>query len=251
MRYLIFCLLCGLGCSLYVVYRISDNRKEDHSKKFPFLKHWSKCAIFKHFAKTFHGHSIHVFADNIENSTYLCILNVIGANNITRTFETNSKSFLSAVHYSIKNFSPFDAVYLAEDDYLYTQNAPYIIEEGLSLADYATGYDHPGSYDLDITTTVLRSKSHHWKYTASTCMTFAAHVRTLIADIKVYTTFLSRIVPEDFKMFTTLRRLHNRTIVSSIPGVSTHGNTLSMSPFVDWAAEYNRTLKAYAGNPNS
>ena len=167
-----------------------------------------------------------------------------------RTYLSNSGAFLHAVNYAITHFNDSDKVYFAEDDYVYTKKAPIVIEEGLNIADYSSGYDHPDKYinhseggpnpyisgggEL---TRVLITSSSHWKYTISCCMTFATTVKTLKNDIDVYRKYCGQHIPNDFRMFVELIEGRKRKLVSAIPSVSTHGETAWLAKFVDWADE--------------
>jgi len=51
-----------------------------------------------------------------------------------------------SVEFAIRNFDENEKIYFSEDDYLYTREAPKIIEEGLTISDYSSGYDHPDKY---------------------------------------------------------------------------------------------------------
>ena len=153
-----------------------------------------------------------------------------------RTKLSNAGSFMYSVNFAINNFKDNDKVYFAEDDYVYTKDASNIIEEGLDIADYTTGYDHPDKYmnkneggpnpfisSGGEVTRVIISKNHHWKLTNSTCMTFSTHVSTLKKDLPIYVKYCSTTHPYDFDMWCDLIRNNKRKLISSIPGVSTHG----------------------------
>jgi hypothetical protein len=152
-----------------------------------------------------------------------------------------------SLQYAMDHFQDEDKIYFAEDDYIYTNNAPFIIEEGLNLAEYSSGYDHPDKYinhsegapNPFITeggelTRVLLSKSSHWKYTNSCCMTFATKVKTIKEDLPIFQKFCSGTHPDDFQLFCELILYRNRKLVSSIPVVSTHGEIAWLSKFTDW-----------------
>jgi len=156
---------------------------------------------------------------------------------------------MKTVDFAMERFLDNTLVYFAEDDYIYRQNAPEIIEEGLTVADYSTGYDHPDKYinhneggnpfieQGGELTRVLVSKNIHWKQTNSTCMTFATTLKTIKQDYAVFARGCSSNIPADFRIFCDLRQYQNRTLVSCIPAVSTHGETEWLAKFVDWDAE--------------
>jgi hypothetical protein len=92
-------------------------------------------------------------------------------------------------------------------------------------------------------TRLFRSKSVHWKITNSTTLTFATRVACLRADYKTYKKFCGGGRSKDFAMFTALRKRHlftkGRTLVSSVPSVSTHVHLpwISPNPEIDAASQ--------------
>jgi hypothetical protein len=160
-----------------------------------------------------------------------------------------------ALHYAIENFKDEDIVYFAEDDYIYTENAPKIISEGLQVGDYSSGYDHPDKYvnhsdggpnpyikDGGEITRVKITKNRHWKITNSCCMTFAVKLKTVKVDYNIIHKYCRSKAPHDFQMFLELQKINKRDVVSCIPAVSTHGEIAWLSPFIDWENEFNKTL---------
>ena len=228
-----------------ILYRISDCGYEKVKPHYVNNK-----TIFLHFLRVFSGHDIYVIADNLKDDTYEYICNHFPRERIFRTYLSNAGSFLYAADYAIKNFKVSDIVYFAEDDYIYKREAPRIIEEGLEIADYSSGYDHPDKYinhseggpnpfisEGGELTRVLITNSSNWKLTNSCCMTFATTVETILEDFDIYTKYFSAGIPQSFPMFRELIGEKKRKLVSSIPGVSTHGEWLSR--FVDWEKEVN------------
>ena len=232
-----------------VIYRISDG---GYNKIKP--DYVTKKGIFKHFINIFTGYDIYVVADNVCDETYNFILQYVNVSKVFRINLSNAGSFMYAVDFAINNFDDTQKIYFAEDDYVYTSNAAMIIEEGLEVGDYSSGYDHPDKYinhneggpnpyieEGGEITRVKLSKHSHWKITNSCCMTFATKVSTLKQDLKIYKIWCSGTHPNDFKMFLDLKRINNRNVVSCIPAVSTHGETKWLSPFIDWKSEFFKT----------
>ena len=230
-----------------VLYRISD---AGYIKEKP--NYVNPKSVFSHFINVFVNCDIYVIADNVSDETYDFICNNISKERVTRTTLSNAGAFMYAVDYAIQNFKDSDIVYFAEDDYIYRKNAPSIIEEGLTIADYSSGYDHPDKYidkkkggpnpyisEGGELTRVLITSNSHWKYTNSTCMTFAVKVKTIKEDLDIYRKHCSTNHPYDFEMFDELIKTRNRKLATSIPGVSTHGETMWLSKFVDWEMEFN------------
>lgn len=233
-----------------VIYRISDGGY--NKVKPPYV---TKRPVFLHFIKIFEGYDIYVVADNVSDDTYQFLCQYIDSSHIYRTKLSNAGSFMYSVELAINKFENEDKVYFAEDDYIYTKDAPKIIEEGLDVADYSSGYDHPDKYINHCDggpnpfiekggelTRVIITKSKHWKVTNSFCMTFAARVKILKEDLLIYKKHCSTTHPYDFQMCCDLYKLKGRRLVSCIPAVSTHGETEYLSKFIDWEQEFNSTL---------
>jgi len=228
-----------------VLYRISDGGNRTDKPYYVNGK-----TIFSHFLKVFHSQEIYVIADNISDDTYRFLCSKIKTDRIIRTKLSNAGALMFAIEYAIQNFQDSDAVYFAEDDYVYRMNAPEIIEEGLSLAQYSSGYDHPDKYinhneggpnphisEGGELTRVLISKSCHWKLTNSCCMTFATSVRILKEDLDIIRKHCQSSPPADYRMFQELINFRGRKLVSPLPSVSTHGENRWLAKFVDWEKE--------------
>ena len=139
-----------------------------------------------------------------------------------------------------------DVVYLVEDDYLHLKDARKILLEGIKMADYVSLYDHPDKYinahqggnpyieNGGEVTQVFKSDSCHWKLTNSTTMTFASTDDVIKRDKEILQKWTSGTYPEDFKMFIELRE-NDRSLITPLPGYSTHGETQWLSPFTDWS----------------
>ena len=109
-------------------------------------------------------------------------------------------------------------------------------------ADYVTLYDHPDKYINGINphvtdggeeTKVFLTDSCHWKFTNSTTMTFATTVKTLKDDIEIIRKWTLGTHPNDFEMFIELRN-KGKSLVSPLPGYSTHGETAFLTPLINW-----------------
>ena len=233
-----------------VLYRISDG---GHTVNKPYYVN-DKKQMFIHFITVFQNYDIYVFADNVSDETYNFLISIYDTSKIFRISLGNGKSFMHTLDFAIQHFKN-DKVYFAEDDYIYKKIAPQIIEEGLNISHYSSGYDHPDKYmnhseggpnpyiqEGGEITRVLVSNSIHWKLTNSCCMTFADHVNVLIEDYNIFNKHCpQKGVPNDFKIFCELIQNKNRKLVSCIPGVSTHGQNEYMSKFVDWNNEFTKT----------
>jgi predicted heme/steroid binding protein len=239
-----------------VLYRISEGG--NIKNKLGFVH--DKKQIFLHFIKIFKENNIYIFADNVSDELYTFILdnyNKYNDNNkIFRISLGNAKSFLHVTEFAINNFDENEKIYFAEDDYVYKIGANYIIEEGLNIADYSSGYDHPDKYvnhneggpnpfiqyggEL---TRVLLTNNSHWKKTNSFCMTFATRVKTIKEDYGILNYCCQGKDPGDFGFFCEVRNKKNRQLVSCIPSVSTHGEIEWLAKFVDWEKEFLRSFQ--------
>lgn len=232
-----------------VIYRISDG---GYNKIKP--TYVTKRGCFLHFIKIFKNFDMYIIADNVSEDTYSFLQQHIDSNKIIRTSLSNAGSFMFSVDFAIKNFKHDEKVYFAEDDYIYTQDAPKIIEEGLDIAQYSSGYDHPDKYinyneggnpfvkNGGELTRVILSKNRHWKITNSCCMTFATTVNIIKQDYHIFKKHCSTSHPYDFEIFCDLYKNKGRRLVSCIPAVSTHGEIKWLSKFIDWEKEFEKTL---------
>lgn len=232
-----------------VLYRISDG---GNIKNKPAFVH-DKKQMFMHFINTFKEHDIYVFADNVSNETYNFLISCYNPTKINRISLGNSKSFMFTLKYATEHFADNEKIYFAEDDYIYTKNAASIIEEGLDISDYSSGYDHPDKYINHSeggpnpfisgggeNTKVITSKNTHWKITNSCCMTFAASsVKLLKEDYDIFQSCCMGNIPNDFQLWCMLYKYKHRKLISCIPAVSTHGETEHLSKFIDWEKEFN------------
>ncbi len=159
------------------------------------------------------------------------------AQNVLRTtYKSGAYSFLAAVKLAVSADLPEDTpVYLCEDDYLHQPNARAVLLEGIQIADYVSGYDHPDKYmKHNIKPThVHLTKSTHWREAESTTMTFMTRLKTLREDLPIYEKYCNTGYPYDHEMFLELES-RGRTLITSIPGVSTHAEIAWLSPLIKW-----------------
>ena len=241
-------MLIFLFYKMKVLLRISNNgNKKD---KLPCVD--NKQTAFLHTLSIVNDpHELYVFADNVTDELYNFMVDNYDSSKIFRTHYGNAKSLIHVIDFAIEHFEDSDTIYILEDDYIHLPNALDVIEEGTSISNYSTGYDHPDKYINHSeggpnpfincggeTTRVVVTKSIHWKYTNSCCMTFATKLKTLKED---YDLFVG--IPADFQLFSTLRINKQRTIASCIPSVSTHGETDWLAKFIDWNSVYENSIK--------
>ena len=198
-------------------YRISDN-----SYKKPKLMGATKEVCLKNFLSVF-GTDVTVIADKCEESTKEMLHKYF--KKIVCTEQGNAGSLIRTIERAIEENDDSELIYFVEDDYLHLPKAKEVLEEGIARADYVTLYDHPdkytANYNLGEYSKVIKTKSSHWRYTVSTCMTFAAKVKTLIEDKEIWDKYTSETHPHDHHIFTDLGKKGRRLSVA-IPGVACH-----------------------------
>lgn len=167
----------------------------------------------------------------------------------------NSGSIRHAYDLAI-GLPPDDLVYFVEDDYVHVPESLSILDRAARAleADYLTLYDHPVRYadeyrfGLDLPTRhnrILVAADHHWRCQESTCMTFAAHARTLQADREIFLRYTALDVPEDRELFRRLQGLVGyergspfRVLLGPMPSLATHCHEPWLAPARDWRSIY-------------
>jgi hypothetical protein len=228
--------------NIKIIYRISD---VGYNKIKPDYIINENC--LRNAVQVFGKNNFHVIADNVSDSTKEMILKYVDVLQIVSVGH-GAGTFNLALDWALKQ-NDDDIIYFLENDYLHKPGSKNILIEGIELgANYVSLYDHPDKYipasrggnpqideDGGEYTKLFLSKSCHWKITNSTTMTFASTVKILREDEEVLRKWTNRgHYPDDYKMFLELRE-KNRTLVTSVPGYSTHGETAWLSPLTDWS----------------
>lgn len=189
-----------------------------------------------------------IIGDNLSNQTTSMIEKYVPSNIITHTqIGSGAGTFNYALNESLK-YNENDIVYFLENDYIHKQTSDKILLEGFEIGgNYVSLYDHPDKYIPSIRggnkfieddggelTKVYLSNSCHWKLTNSTTMTFASKVSTLKDDEDILRRWTNMgDYPRDFDMFMELRE-KGKSLLTPIPGYSTHGETSWLSPLTNW-----------------
>lgn len=187
-----------------------------------------------------------IICDNVDDRDLDIIKNTVSHDNVkTVSIGHGAGTFNVALDEALK-LNDVDIAYFLENDYIHRANSYEALVDGFYLgADYISLYDHPDKYMDGInpyvegggeTTKVFLGNVCHWKLTNSTTMTFAAKVKTLREDEKILRRWTSGNHPDDFKMFIELRE-SGRSLITPIPGYSTHGETNWLCPIIDWKKE--------------
>lgn len=234
---------------LIVVYRTSDMgrlKSKIYSDRWSFLDN-----IFEHFGTV----DIVCIADNVSDLS-LERLEKYPFKKVVRTYLSNSKSFFFSYELLLSAYGHYKWAYFLEDDYLHRGDSLKVLLEGLEIADYVTLYDHPDKYYHGVNPRVTKigaersyvflTRSSHWKTTNSTTMSFAARLRVLVKDRKYFELFtvgskygefiyprwfVDKGLPRDYRLWWSLRFFKGRILISSMHGLSTHGETDNLSPF--------------------
>lgn len=217
---------------LRVYYRISDK-----SYPKPKLPEIGKEDCLQNFLDVFQNEPTYFFfCDNCEPETTDMVKRLTFNLKRKKIFETthgNAGALKFAMEVAAHDKATADTLaYFVEDDYLHQSKAPKIIEQGLKIADYITLYDHPdkymeGYYGGGEWSQVKKTINSHWRYTASTCMTFAAKLSTIRQDESYWAEFISGDHPHDHKVFTEglVHRgcdLEDAKLAVCMPGVAFH-----------------------------
>lgn len=129
-----------------------------------------------------------------------------------------------------------DLVYFLENDYLHIEGwSDKIIElfSTYKLLHYISLYDHNDKYFAPIyenlVSKIFTTSTHHWRNTPSTCGSFIIIRELLELDYDIHTT-----VAGDHNKFIQLSKERNRSVITPIPGLSTHCMQGLLSPTINW-----------------
>lgn len=226
-----------------IFYRLSSKDAFVPKNK---LQHASKQFCLGNFINKFPLKDITILADNC-NPEVIDFLKSVGINYIESASKSPSESFITILK-MVCELPDDDIVYLVEDDYIHKDKAYDILLEGIDTgADYVTLYDHPDKYiDAEYggnpkisgggeVTRLMLTKSCHWKYTNSTCLTFACKAKTIKEDFGVWKwAVYDNPSIGSYQAFCELSLTKGRILISSVPGYSTHSEIAWLSPLTDW-----------------
>lgn len=231
------------------LYRISSN-----SYKKNRLPNATKQRCLINFLNEFPVEEITVYKDRCEPELEEFLQNysdVFGLNVVSIDGGSSAQSFRIVVDEALK-LPDNEVVYLIEDDYLHLPFSRRILLEGIELgASYVSGYDHKDKYipasqggnpliDVDggEFTKVYLSKSSHWKLTNSTTLSFLTKVETLREDYDIWKKWCfndpTQTYPNDYQCFRELIDIKGRSLITPIPGISTHSEIPWLSPLINW-----------------
>jgi hypothetical protein len=150
-----------------------------------------------------------------------------------------SLSFIETCKYILsQNFDDDTIIYFLEDDYIHRPEWDKVLIDGFTLpVQYVTLYDHGDKYQemyKNFMTKVLHTELSHWMPVPSTTNTFGTKFKTLKEDYLIHEKYSIGYEPSfDHGKFI---ELHNRgrSLISSIPGYSTHSHKDFLSPCINW-----------------
>ena len=128
-----------------------------------------------------------------------------------------------------------DIIYMVEDDYIHLEGWPVVLDDVFNHypnLKYASLYDHPDKYTeryKDLNTYLFLSTYSHWRFTPSTCGTFAGRISAFLEDEEIHKNNLG-----DHNKFVKLTE-KNRVFVSCVPSIATHCVEGYLAPYRDWA----------------
>ncbi len=230
-----------------IIYRISDT---GYNKIKPDYINNKNC--LSNAIKVFSPENYDwlIIADNISKNTESMILDLYPSINIMKvSIGHGAGTFNLALTEALK-YEDKEIVYFIENDYIHRENSDIILLEGFGIgSDYVSLYDHPDKYIDGANplvesggeiTRVMLSNSCHWKITNSTTMTFASKVKTLKEDESILRKWTEGSYPQDFQMFLELAS-KQKSLITPIPGYSTHGETNWLTPLINWNDICNNT----------
>jgi len=228
-----------------IIYRISD---AGYKKIKPSFINNENCLKNALFVFPLEKHDWSIIADNTSEQTNIMMEKYLPSESIYFTsIGSGAGTFNFALDKSLQ-LDENDIVYFLENDYIHKSNSDTVLLEVFDIGgDYVSLYDHPDKYipanrggnpfiedDGGELTKVYLSNSCHWKLTNSTTMTFASKVSTLKHDQEILRKWTNMgNYPRDFDMFMELRE-NGKSLVTPIPGYSTHGETAWLSPLTNW-----------------
>jgi hypothetical protein len=217
--------------NFHCIYRVCDQRPNT------YWNNYSKVECLNNFVDRFGKDNLTIIADNMRNPEEIKKMDCT----VITTNLGNSQTFVRALDLAIK-LPDDDYIYLVEDDYLHKKEAKKILLEGLRLGEFVSLYDHPDKYGTKSPnplvqhggelTRVLLGPSCHWKETNSTTMTFACKVKILKETKDTIKKYLDKTIPRDYDMWREITKKY--TLISSLPGYSTHCHEPWITPLFDW-----------------
>lgn len=155
---------------------------------------------------------------------------------------SETRSFRNMIQYVLS--LPLDdnsIIYFLEDDYMHVPGWCNVMREAfaMNISEYVTMYDHKDKYFLpmyrNLQSRILVTDSCHWRTVPSTTNTYAMRVGALKKHLEIHLQYsdVHTQVSRDHEKFLHLNSIGS-SLVSPIPGYSTHCETAYLSPVVKW-----------------
>ena len=204
---------------------------------------FSREGCFKNLLSTIDGYrdiTLTVMFDGVPSDDHF--INKYNCKKVLQEGGTDGHSFLNVVDYVKElDLDENDIVYFLEDDYMHVPGWVDVMREGFEslIVDYITLYDHKDKYFLPgyetLQSKIIATKSVHWRTTPSTTNTYACKFKTFLEHINIHRDYCDLVkgYTRDHDKFIKLWE-SGSNLISSIPGYSTHVETLYLSPVVDW-----------------
>lgn len=253
--------------NLVNIYRISDNSNKSKIK----ASYASKENCLRVFEREFGRDNLILLCDNVTDKTYEMVHKYVDRDNIYRTTNGNTNSFVfswNMAYELVLEYGEDYVFYFIEDDYIHRRGAKRVLIEAFEElnADYVSLYDHPDKYQttkdpryvhghgkIDKDENGIRkpgiiynvpspcnlyiSTSVHWRTACSTTMTWATTGKNILQDyqdmIKLHT---GKILPMGGDTFNMLKS-KGKQLITSIPAYSAHAEERWLPYFVDWESE--------------
>ena len=220
---------------IYIYYRHAVNNSPGRQR--PSWFNYENC--FKNFLNTIGGYSnvnLTLALDGDINQDF-----TKNYQDKFTLFQTNNGSSLQSwrdlLEY-VKNqpMEPEDLIYWVENDYLHLNGW---VDKIITLfktfkgLDYISLYDHNDKYFLpmyeNLVSKIITTQNHHWRTTPSTCGTYIVNRETFDKDYDIQSTYVG-----DHNTFLWLNQNRERSVITPIPGLSTHCMEGLLSPCINW-----------------
>ena len=160
----------------------------------------------------------------------------IGHNIVGGSMEAAAMEMYKIAYSLLDDMDENDILYFLENDYLHLDNwVEYVLNlyqsfEGLS---YISLYDHNDKYFLpiyhDLVSLILTTDTNHWRTTPSTCGSYLVYKKVFQEDYLDHTTVIG-----DHNKWLYLSQTKERSVLTPIPGLSTHCMEGLLSPTINW-----------------
>ena len=129
-----------------------------------------------------------------------------------------------------------DLIYFVENDYMHVPgwlNKVFELFKTYSGLDYISLYDHNDKYFLpmynDLVSKIFTTENHHWRTVPSTCGSFILTKELFDKDYDILST-----MEGDHNKWLWLNEHRGRSVITPIPGLSTHCMNGLLSPTINW-----------------